>query len=189
MPERLAADAGVGERAGDGDAEVVRPHARRQAVFQRRAEDVGPQLLTAGVHVRRRACAARGHVDAAAARRQRTHVDHDAAGGERLPAGRVALPARRHGERRRRRRREPDELRDLGRRGRVEHRLRRGRHDAAEVRRRPRRRVAVDAELRGDTVREEIAGKPTGDDDGQAARHDHERDRTPCSHLSEMQSD
>jgi hypothetical protein len=157
VPERLPADASVGERAADGEPEVVGPHAGRQAVSQRGAEDVDPQLLPADVDERLRD----GHVDAGAAP-QRAHVHDDAARGERLAAPGVALPARRHRERSDRRGGEPDERGDVGRRGGVEHGLRRGPRHLAEVRRRLRRRVAVRADPRRDAQPEKIVREAGG---------------------------
>jgi len=191
VPERLPADARVGERAADGEPEVVRPHAWRQAVSQRRAEDVDPQLLSAGVDERLRA--GRGHVDAwrAVTAPERAHVHDDAARCERLAAPGVALPARRHGERRGRRGGEPDELGDVSGRGGMEHGLRRGLHHLAEVRRRLRRRVAICADPRRDAQAEKIVREAGGrqwpelaGNDGEDAAENGESQETSVCHAS-----
>ena len=191
MLERLPADARIGERAADGEPEVVRPHAWRQAVLKRRAEDVDPQLLSAGVDERLRA--GRGHVDAgrAVTAPERAHVHDNAARGERLSAPGVTLPARRHGERRRRRGGEPDELGDVSGRGGMEHGLRRGIHHLAEVRRRLRRRVVICADPRRDAQAEKIARESSGrhwpelaGNDGEEAGEEGDRHETSPCHAS-----
>jgi hypothetical protein len=94
VPERLPPDPPVRERAADGDAEVVGPHARRDTVLERGAQDVDPQLLAAGVDPR----LIGRHVHAVTAAAQRAHVDDDASWRQRLASGRVPSSARRHRE-------------------------------------------------------------------------------------------
>jgi hypothetical protein len=101
VPERLAADAAIGECAADGDVEVVGPDAGREAVLERSVEDVDPQLLAADVHPQ----LVGRHINPAAATTsivvimaERAHVDDDTAWGEGLPSSGVALPAWRHCE-------------------------------------------------------------------------------------------
>lgn len=94
VPERLPADATIGERATDGDAEVVGPDAGREAMLEGGVEDVDPQLLAADVHPQ----LVGGHIHAAATKStvtvaERAHVDDNPAWGEGLPSSRVPLAA------------------------------------------------------------------------------------------------
>lgn len=103
VPERLPADAAIGERAADGDVEVVCPDAGREVVLQRSVEDVDPQLLAADVHP----CSWDCIIHAVATMTstvvvvvvvERAHVDDDPADGEGLPSSGVASAAWRHCE-------------------------------------------------------------------------------------------
>lgn len=168
VPEGLPAHAAVGERAADGEAEVVRPGGGGEAVLrhcpvehllpERAARDVGELL------------AGRGDDELHAAR-EGAHVEDEAAAGHGLPGHRVAVSAGGHGQVRGARRR-ADGAGHVVRARRADDGGGAGAHQAAEVHRRRElgrvdrghRRLGAGVRLRGRGgvvhVREHHLGSP-----------------------------
>ena len=173
VSERLPADAGVGERAADGEVEVVRPGPRREAVRQRGVQHVHPQLLAAGVDV----APVHRHgepVVAPCCDGERRHVDDDAAGGRGLAPGGVAAAPGGDRERRGAGAGRPQQRGDVGRARRVEHGRRAPRcvhgHVGAEVGGRARRGLGVRADARCGGINVGEDSDDVVDDDGRRRR-------------------
>ena len=131
VAEGLAAYAGVGKRAADGEVEVVGPRPRGESVREGGMQHVHPKLLAAGVDV---AAVDRDGEAGGGPAGERRHVHDDAPGRGRLAPNRVAAAAGGHRERGEARARCAQQRGDFPRVRRVEHGRRRridvGRHVA-----------------------------------------------------------